>query len=84
MYTTNGNKLEKLIEAMNLKHHLQHGMMNLNYLMGFILLQVFKLTLNVPSKNVNMLYRYMYRINQRITFKIKAGYILVQFNFRNN
>ena len=31
----------------NLKHQLQHGMINLNYQMGHILYQIFKITLSI-------------------------------------
>ena len=35
---------------MNLKHQLQHGMENLNYLMDHILHQIFKITLYISLK----------------------------------
>ena len=36
-------------KIMNLKYQLKHGMNNLNYLMDYILYQIFKITLNFKS-----------------------------------
>ena len=67
---------------MNLKYQLGHGMKSLNYLMGHILYQIFKIILNIslkkhgeeadnPSKRI-----YVNKIENRITFKIKTEYYL--------
>ena len=53
--------LKSCTKTINLKHQLEHGMINLNYLMGHILYQIFKIydqfyetvthkTLNHPCK----------------------------------
>ena len=67
---------------MNLKHQLQHGMMNLNYLMDHILYQIFKIILCILKKKRNenidkpSIRIYANKIENRITFKIKTGYYL--------
>ena len=38
---THGKTQKSPIKATNLKYHLQHGIKNLNYLMDFILYQIF-------------------------------------------
>ena len=38
---------KSLTKITNLKHQLQHGMKNLNYLMDHILYQIFKIVLNI-------------------------------------
>ena len=35
------------IKVLNLKYQLQHGIKNLNYLMDYILYQIFKIILNI-------------------------------------
>ena len=40
------------IITIKLKHHLQHGMINLNYQMDHILRQIFKIILSIFSKNI--------------------------------
>ena len=42
----------KNIKIINLKNQPQIGMKSLNYLMGHILYQIFKITLNISLKNV--------------------------------
>ena len=47
------NKLKncnKYIKTMNLKYQLQHGKVNLNYVMDHILYQIFKIILDTFSK----------------------------------
>ena len=57
-------------------------MMNLNYQMVLILLQIFKIILNISLKKHETLTRippthvYINRINNRLVFKIKDGYKL--------
>ena len=70
------------IRTINLKHQLQHGMKNLNYLMEsystpdihdyfeYILKQHAEKTIN-PSIGI-----YVNKIENTITFKIKTGYYL--------
>ena len=41
--------------TINLKYLLQHGMMNLIYLMDLILFLIFKIILNISSKNMKLL-----------------------------
>ena len=45
--------IKKLCKAINLKYHLQRRMKNLNYLMGHILYQIFKIILGILSKSVD-------------------------------
>ena len=67
---------------MNLKYHVLHGMKNLNYLMDPILCQIFKITLNISLKrhgekiNNPSIRRYVNKIENSITFRIKAGFHL--------
>ena len=67
---------------MNLKYHVLHGMKNLNYLMDPILYQIFKITLNISLKrhgekiNNPSIRRYVNKIENSITFRIKAGFHL--------
>ena len=62
-------------------------MKNLNYLMDHILYQIFKIFLNIylkkyGEKTVNPSIRiYINKIENRITFKIKAGYYLGLLNY---
>ena len=39
-------------KIINLKYHLQHGIMNLNYQVKLILHQIFKIILSIFSKNM--------------------------------
>ena len=77
-----GKILKSHTEIIDLKYQVQHGMKSLNYLMDHILYQVFKITLNTslkkhetvtgkPSMRV-----YVNKMENRITFKIKADIIL--------
>ena len=46
-FTTHGKKLKTQAKIINLKYQLQHGMKNFNYLMGYIIYQIFKIILNI-------------------------------------
>ena len=67
---------------MNLKYQLQHGMINLNYLLDHILYQIFKIILINILKNHGEIIDnpsvriYVNKIENRIIFKIKTGYYL--------
>ena len=67
-------------KIINLKYLLLHGMKSLNYLMGHILYQIFKITLNTLKKkhvkktNNSPIRIYVNKIENRITFKIKSVY----------
>ena len=67
---------------MNLKYQLQHGMINLNYLLDHILYQIFKIILiNILKNNGEIIDNpsvriYVNKIENRIIFKIKTGYYL--------
>ena len=67
---------------MNLKYQLQHGMINLNYLLDHILYQIFKIILiNILKKHGEIIDNpsvriYVNKIENRIIFKIKTGYYL--------
>ena len=61
LYYILGKILKSCTKTINLKHQLEHGMINLDYLMGHILYQIFKIydqfyetvtdkTLNHPCK----------------------------------
>ena len=77
-------KYTKVIQKniMNLKYQLQRGMKNLNYLMNHILYQIFKIILTTSSKKHEKVTDnppiriYVSKIENMITFKIKAGYYL--------
>ena len=45
-------KYKNLIKTINLKYQLQRRMKNLNYLMGHIPQQIFKIILRESSKNI--------------------------------
>ena len=66
----------------NLKYHLQHGMMNLNHQMDHTLYQIFRIALSIFQKKHNesidnpSIRIYVKKIENRITFKIKTGYYL--------
>ena len=71
-------KTHSHIRIINLKYQLHHGIKNLNYLMYHILYQIFKIFLSISRKSgkktVNLsLTIYVNNIENRITFKIKAG-----------
>ena len=51
-YTIHGKTLKSHTKLISLKHQLQRGMINLNYLMDHILYQMFKINLNISSKNM--------------------------------
>ena len=66
---------------MHLKYLLQHGMMNLNHQMGYIQNQIFKIILSIFLKNIVKVLithqsKYVNKIENRVTFKIKNGYYL--------
>ena len=67
--------------TINLKYLLQHGVMNLNYLMDHIQYQTFKIIFSIflrNSENVDnpSIRIYVNKIENRIAFKIKTGYHL--------
>ena len=70
------------IRTINLKYQLQHGMKNLNNLIDHILHQMFKIILNIYKKKVwgktvnPSIIKYINKVENRITFKIKTGYYL--------
>ena len=66
-------------KTINLKYQLRHGMKSLNYLMGHILYEIFKIILSIIEKHQKMadnppIRTYMNKTENRITLKIKAGY----------
>ena len=67
---------------MNLTYQLQHRMKNLNYLMDYILCQVFKIIFNIylkkhAEKTANpSIRKWIIKIENRFRFKIKTGYYL--------
>ena len=65
-------------EITNLRHQLQHGMKNLNYLRDHILYQIIKIILSSSLKSADnpKIRIYINEIENRITFMIKAGYHL--------
>ena len=74
-------KQKNYTTTINLKYHLQHGMMNLNYQMDHILYQIFKIILSIFKKNNENIDNPSIRLNvnkieNRIIFKIKTGYYL--------
>ena len=70
------------VTIINLKHLLQHGMMNLNHQIDRVLYQVFKIIfeniLQITWNNIDDLSIRIYvnQIENRITLKIKTGYYL--------
>ena len=64
----------------NLKYQLQHGVMHLTYLMDHILYQIFTIILSILKKHEKTdnpsIRKYVNKIENRITFKIKTGYYL--------
>ena len=70
--------------TVNLKFQLQHGTINLNYQMDYILCQIFKIILSILKKNhgekidnpSRRIYIYISKVKNRTTFKIKIGYYL--------
>ena len=70
--------------TVNLKFQLQHGTINLNYQMDYILCQIFKIILSILKKKnmekrliiLHEEYIYINKVKNRITFKIKIGYYL--------
>ena len=67
----------------NLKDQLRHGMKGLNYHLGQVLYQIFKITLNISLKKLEKvtynpsILMYVNKIENRIKFKIKTGFHLV-------
>ena len=51
-YTIHEKNIKSHTKTINLKFPDQHGMQNLNYLMDHILYQIFKIILNISSKNM--------------------------------
>ena len=64
----------------NLKYQIQHGVMHLTYLMDHILYQIFTIILSILKKHEKTdnpsIRKYVNKIENRITFKIKTGYYL--------
>ena len=63
---------------MNLKYQLRHGMKKLMYLLDHILCQILEITLNISKKHGEKtdnpsIKIYVNKMENRITFKIKAG-----------
>ena len=70
-------KLTLYATTINLKYLLQHGIMNLIYMMDLILILIFKIILNISSKNMKLWQIiYVNKIKNRIVFKIKTSYKL--------
>ena len=68
-------------ETTNLNYHLQHGLINLNFLMDHILCQIFKIILTISLKSMKQWLKVLQQIyvNKKekvITFKIMARYYL--------
>ena len=68
-------------KTITLKYQHQHGMINLDYQMVYILYQIFKIILNTIQKHGESIDKpsvkiYVNKIENRITFKIKSGYSL--------
>ena len=67
-------------KIINLKYQLHHGMKSFDYLMDHNLYQVLKTILGISSENMGQvtdnpsMMIYVNDIENRITFKIKAGY----------
>ena len=69
------------IKLIHLKYQRLHGIKNLNYLMGYILYQIFNITLNISlkhgEKTDNPSIRiYVNKVENAITFKINTGHYL--------
>ena len=47
--------IKNQIKIIDLRYQLQHGIKNFNYLMDHILYQIFKIILNISSKNMKQL-----------------------------
>ena len=70
-------KLTLYATTINLKYLHQHGIMNLIYMMDLILILIFKIILNISSKNMKLWQIiYVNKIKNRIVFKIKTSYKL--------
>ena len=52
VFTMHGKTQKAHTITINLKYQLQHGMINLNYLMGHILYQIFKAILSTFKKSI--------------------------------
>ena len=52
MYSNTWTYNKKSYKMINFKYQLQHGMKNLNYLMDYILYQIFRINLNISQKNM--------------------------------
>ena len=63
------------MKTINLKYQLQHGMINLNYVIGSILSWVYSEKHNENIDNPSMKI-YVNKIENRIIFKIKTRYHL--------
>ena len=69
-------------KSINLKYQFRRGMKSLGFLMDPILYQIFKIVLNIPSKNHRektdnpSMKIYLNKMKNRITFKIETGYYL--------
>ena len=69
-------------KSINLKYLFRSGMKSLSFLMDPILYQIFKIVLNIPSKNHRekadnpSIKIYLNKMKNRITFKIETEYYL--------
>ena len=52
VFITHRKTYKAYIITKNLKHQIQHGMINLNYQMGHILYQILKIILSIFKKNI--------------------------------
>ena len=81
-----GKKLKSHTKIINLKYQLQHEIKSLNYLMDYILYQIFKITLNISLKkqetvtdNPSIMIS-VNKIENKVRFKIETGYFLKLLN----
>ena len=78
--TIHGKYNKNYLKTTNFKYQLKHKMINLNYLMDYIIHQIFKIMLSILSKkhetltNQTPIRIYVNKIENRIAFKTKSGY----------
>ena len=79
-FTIHEKILKSYTKIINLKYQLLHGITSLNYLMGHILCQLYKITLNISLKNHEektdnpSIKMFVIKMVNIIMFKIKTGY----------
>ena len=79
-FTIHEKILKSYTKIINLKYQLLYGITSLNYLMGHILCQLFKITLNISLKNHEektdnpSIKMFVIKMVNIIMFKIKTGY----------